>query len=171
LSAVAVAVCAIVVAPPTWTTTNEPSRLEACFTPRQNCTKFIIQQIARARSELLVQAYLFTSKPIIEAVCKAKSRQVTVKVLLDRTNELERYATTTARLNGCADVLVDDGVKIAHNKVLIIDRMDVITGSFNLTNAAIRNAENVFLVPDHPRIAEMFAGNFEERARGARPLR
>jgi phosphatidylserine/phosphatidylglycerophosphate/cardiolipin synthase-like enzyme len=54
---------------------------------------------------------------------------------------------------------------------MIIDRAHVITGSFNLTpTAAKRNAENVLLVTDDPKTAEAYAGNFHERAVGARPL-
>jgi hypothetical protein len=38
--------------------------LRACFTPGQNCTALIIEQINAAQSELLVQAYGFTSEVV-----------------------------------------------------------------------------------------------------------
>jgi len=47
--------------------------------------------------------------------------------------------------------LIDDRVSIAHNKGMMIDGRDVITGSFNFTGAAQeRNAENVLLVKGAP---------------------
>jgi len=170
-SAVAVVVCAFAVVP--WT--NDGSkRAKVCFTPGDDCTRFITQQIAKARSELLVQAYQFTLMPIVDAICEAKDRQVAVKVLLDRSNKKDKepYAATVARLEQCAEVLVDHGVQKAHNKILVIDRTHVITGSFNLTtSAATRNAVNVVLIPDDPEVAEAFAGNFFKRAKAPAPLK
>jgi hypothetical protein len=71
---------------------------------------------------LLVEAYYLTSKPIVQAICDAKDRRVVVSVVLDRSNEQDRYQETTKMLDRCADVLVDDKVRIHHNKVLVIDR-------------------------------------------------
>jgi phosphatidylserine/phosphatidylglycerophosphate/cardiolipin synthase-like enzyme len=66
-----------------------------------------------------------------------------VNVILDRVNEQDR-------LNHGIDPLIDDRVVIAHNKIMVIDDRNVITGSFNFTRAAQRNAENVlfFVIDD-----------------------
>jgi len=54
---------------------------------------------------------------------------------------------------------------IAHNKVMIIDRKKVITGSFNFTNAADnRNAENVLLIEDS-ELAATYIDNWKNRAK------
>ena len=46
---------------------------------------------------------------------------------------------------------------IAHNKVMIIDKKKVITGSFNFTKSAdTRNAENVLLIDDANIAAQYF---------------
>ena len=121
--------------------------LQACFTPGEDCTALIIREIDGAKSELLVQAYGLTSAPIIHALGRAKERGVEVKVILDRINEQKRYTAATYLKNHGIDVLIDDAVVIAHNKVVVIDRRNVITGSFNFTRAAhAKNAENVLLI-------------------------
>ena len=121
--------------------------LQACFTPGEDCTALIIREIDGAKSELLVQAYGLTSAPIIQALGRAKERGVEVKVILDRINEQKRYTAATYLKNHGIDVLIDDAVVIAHNKVVVIDRRNVITGSFNFTRAAqAKNAENVLLI-------------------------
>ena len=52
---------------------------------------------------------------------------------------------------------------IAHNKVIIIDKRKIITGSFNFTNAAdTRNAENVLLIED-VNIAQIYLQNWLSR--------
>jgi phosphatidylserine/phosphatidylglycerophosphate/cardiolipin synthase-like enzyme len=44
---------------------------------------------------------------------------------------------------------IDDKHAIAHNKIMIIDREIVVTGSFNFTKAAEeKNAENVLIIRD-----------------------
>jgi phosphatidylserine/phosphatidylglycerophosphate/cardiolipin synthase-like enzyme len=79
---------------------------------------------------------------------------VHVKVILDRVNEQKRYTGATYLGNHGIAPLIDDRVAMAHNKVMVIDHRDVITGSFNFTNAAQeRNAENVLLIIDDPPIA------------------
>ena len=66
--------------------------------------------------------------------------------------------------------MIDFQPAIAHNKVMVIDRRNVITGSFNFTTAAQkRNAENVLIILDDPAIAEAYAANWQRRGDAARP--
>jgi phosphatidylserine/phosphatidylglycerophosphate/cardiolipin synthase-like enzyme len=145
--------------------------LKPCFTPGQDCTALIVQQIDGAKSELLVQAYGFTSPTIIQAIGRAKERGVDVKVILDKTNAQKRYTGATYLTNHGIPVLIDDTVAIAHNKAIVIDGRAVITGSFNFTQAAqTKNAENVLLIEDAPALAEAYAANWSRRATVSRPL-
>ncbi len=148
------------------------AELTPCFTPGEDCTAFIARQIDGAKSELLVQAYTFSSAPIIQAIGRAKDRGVDVRVILDRVSEQQRYTGATYLQNHGISPLIDDLVSIAHNKVIVIDGRDVITGSANFTKAAqSRNAENVLLIKDSPTLAAAYAANWQRRAAVARPLR
>jgi phosphatidylserine/phosphatidylglycerophosphate/cardiolipin synthase-like enzyme len=64
---------------------SEPA-LRVCFTPSQDCTGLIVNEIAQAHSEILVQAYSFTSVPILSALKAAHDRGVDVKVIVDKTS-------------------------------------------------------------------------------------
>src|SRR5262245_14181339 len=66
--------------------------LAPCFTPGENCTGIIAQAIDRAVVSVLVQAYHFTSIPILHALTRAKGRGVEVRVILDRVNNQRRYS-------------------------------------------------------------------------------
>jgi phosphatidylserine/phosphatidylglycerophosphate/cardiolipin synthase-like enzyme len=154
------------------------SSISSCFVPGDDCTQFIVDAIALAERELLVQAYNFTSPDILEALGDAKAkRNINVRVLLDKSNEQKmdgklRYTGATYMANRGVSVLIDDRVAIAHNKVIIIDRLHVLTGSFNFTaNAQKRNAENVILVRDAPELARRYAEYWEQRATLSRPLK
>ena len=63
----------------------------------------LVREIDSAKSELLVQAYNFTSQPIIAAIGRAPERGVKVKVILNRVNEQHRY---TESRSVCRDLLV-----------------------------------------------------------------
>jgi phosphatidylserine/phosphatidylglycerophosphate/cardiolipin synthase-like enzyme len=146
--------------------------LHPCFTPGEDCTALIVRQVDGAKSELLVQGYVFTSALVIQAIGRAKDRGVSVKVILDRVNERSTYSGATYLVNHGIDPLIDDQVAIAHNKVLILDGQHVITGSFNFTKAAQeKNAENVLLISDDPILAAAYAANWYRREAVSRPAR
>jgi phosphatidylserine/phosphatidylglycerophosphate/cardiolipin synthase-like enzyme len=69
-------------------------------------------------------------------------------------------------------ILIDSKVAIAHNKVMVIDGKNIITGSFNFTKSAQdRNAENVLIILDEPIIAKKYIINWEKRAAESRVIK
>ena len=50
------------------------------FSPKGGCTEAIISEINQAKTEILVQAYSFTSAPIAKALVNAHKRGVKVQV-------------------------------------------------------------------------------------------
>ncbi|MDP1689660.1 MAG: phospholipase D family protein [bacterium] len=129
--------------------------------------------IRLGRSEILVQAYNYTSPPILQALANAKAGgKVDVRVILDKSNEQERYTGATFTHNHGIPVLIDNKVAIAHSKVIIIDEIHVLTGSFNFTRSAqARNAENVILIKNDPAIAKRYRENWQSRAGVSRAFR
>jgi len=150
---------------------SRPS-VETCFTPGMDCTGRIVTAIEAAKRQILVQAYGFTSCPIIEALVGAKRRNVDVRVLLDRTNEQKRYFGYIAYLLGeNIEPKIDDPPSgIAHKKTIVIDRHILISGSMNHTwKGQHRNVEVVyFFVGKSARADE---GNWWQREAGARALK
>lgn len=146
-------------------------RFDACFTPGADCTGMIVDRIADAQHQVLVQAYTFNSAPILTALSDATVRGIDVRVILDRSDEESaRSAARWLADHGIAP-LIDDQVGIAHNKVMVIDGGTVITGSFNFTRAAQdRNAENLLIVEGRPDLAGLYAANWQRRAAVSRPF-
>jgi phosphatidylserine/phosphatidylglycerophosphate/cardiolipin synthase-like enzyme len=67
-------------------------------------------------------------------------------------------------------VFIDYRPAIAHNKVIVIDRHIVVTGSYNFTAAAERiNTENVTII-DLSEVANRFLSNWESRLAVSRPF-
>lgn len=66
---------------------------DAYFSPHGGATEAIVNEITGAKSEFLVQAYLFTSKPIAKALVEAKKRGVKIGVVLDKSQRKEKYTS------------------------------------------------------------------------------
>lgn len=143
------------------------ARINACFTPDQDCAGLIVQAVNTAASSLHVMAYSFTSTEIAQALMNAKRRGVDVRVLIDRSQLHAPHSQLKALTNAGVPVLVDQVPGIAHNKILVIDGVSVVTGSFNWSTAAqARNAENVIWIKD-PQTAEIYLQNWRRREAGA----
>ena len=155
--------------PPVFETPNGP-RIQACFTPQHRCLPLLIAEIQKAQREILVQAYQLTSKLLSQALLEAHRRGVTVKILADKTQEATSHSTVLALHQNGIPVRIDYKPRIAHNKVILIDGKTLIGGSYNFsTGAEQANAENVFILKDHP-IIEAYQKNWKQRAQVSRPL-
>jgi phosphatidylserine/phosphatidylglycerophosphate/cardiolipin synthase-like enzyme len=117
------------------------------FSPGGGCTEAIVGELNRAKREILVQAYSFTSRPIAKALVDAYKRGVHTEIILDKSQRGEKYSAADFTAHMGIPTYIDATHGIAHNKVMIIDQETVITGSFNFTKAAEEsNAENVLII-------------------------
>ena len=163
LAALTVAFC-IVISPSITLPQEHPPTYnwEVYFSPYGGCTDAIIRELNKAKNTILVQAYSFTSAPIAKALLNAHKRGVKVEVILDKSQETQKYSSATFLYNAGIPVTIDAEHAIAHNKVMIIDGETVITGSFNFTKAAEENnAENLLVIHDK-RLADRYRKNWEE---------
>lgn len=143
----------------TWHSSNsETDKVNVCFTPPSGCGSLIAKEISKANQSIFVQAYGLTSRGIIQQLKEAYNRGVEVHVLLDGGNLSNNNSIYKELKVHGIDVGIDKMPGIAHNKVMIIDKRKVITGSFNFTtDADTRNAENVVLIDDADIAAKYLA--------------
>jgi phosphatidylserine/phosphatidylglycerophosphate/cardiolipin synthase-like enzyme len=140
-----------------------PAFVSVCFIPGGACADQIVDAIAQARSEVRVQAYGFSARPIIAALARARARGVDVAVILDKSDERRLCQTDAALLAAGVPVWIDRVSGIAHNKVIVIDRRVVIGGSYNYTaSAERRNVENVTII-ESEAVAARFLANWSAR--------
>lgn len=151
--------------------------VQAAFTPRDDIEGLIVDTIAAADQQVLVQAYLLSNKAITQALLTAHRRGVDVRVLADRDQLASQGYSRIPELHQAGiPVRLEVRYKSAHNKVIIIDaassRPVVITGSFNFTQTAQRgNAENMLVLRGHPELARAYAENWTRHASDALPYR
>ena len=144
-------------------------RTELYFSPKGGAEAAIVQAINQARRELCVLAYSFTSLPINAALEAAYQRKLRVIVILDRSQLAARGSKLRNLQEAGLPVFIDSTHAIAHNKVMIIDKRRIITGSFNFTRAAEeRNAENL-LIMDNKALSKRYMQDFERHLEHASP--
>ena len=141
------------------TLNNAPAKVY--FSPDGGATQAIVRELDNATLEILVQAYSFTSAPIAKALVDAHKRGVAVMAILDKSQRTEKYSAATFLTNARIPTYIDDAHAIAHNKIIVIDKQTVITGSFNFTRAAEeKNAENLLIIRSKD-LARLYRENWQ----------
>jgi phosphatidylserine/phosphatidylglycerophosphate/cardiolipin synthase-like enzyme len=108
-------------------------------------------------------------RPIAKALLDAHRRGVRVEVILDKSQRSEKYSSADFLANQGVPTMIDAEHAISHNKVMIIDKELVITGSFNFTKAAQKkNAENVLIIRDKA-LADRYSQNWQVHAQHSQP--
>ena len=140
------------------------------FSPHGRCMQLIKEAIMLANQRIFVHAYAFTSPVIAEELIKAHKRGIEVRILVDRSQLTAKGSQVNIVRKEAIPIAIDVVSGIAHNKVMIIDDLYVLTGSFNWSSAAAtRNAENLLLITDKD-INQLYTQNWQERAALARPI-
>lgn len=151
--------------PPIASTNTSHKSLSVCFTPNGACLPKVIKAISNASSSILILGYSFTSQPITKALIAAKNRGLKIRIVLDHSQRAQKSSKEAIQslITAGIDLKFDHSVKIAHNKVMIIDNAKVLTGSYNWTHSAeYKNAENIIFIESDP-IVKKYVEYFESR--------
>ena len=140
---------------------SECPNITVRFSPKGGVAQAISDNILHAQTDVYVQAFSFTSIPISNALIEMKKAGKTVVVILDKENVKDNRSVLASLYSNGVPVYIDDKHAIAHNKIVIIDRHIVFTGSYNFSNAAENsNAENSIEIADG-NIAQQYLTNWQ----------
>ncbi len=139
------------------------------FSPNGGAQDAIVKEINGAKNSIFVQAFAFTNQPIAKALVEAQRRGVDVYMILDKSNRTTKYSAADFTDHFGVETYIDDKHAIAHNKIMIIDKETVITGSYNFTKAAENsNAENLLVIRS-PMLADVYFGNWADHQKHSVP--
>lgn len=123
----------------------------------------ILRQIHRAKYSIKIAVAWLTDSTILNALAAKAKAGVAVELILSNVS-LKDFNLDPVVLKAAGGEVFTSGAadfregSIMHNKFAIIDYQTVITGSFNWTNQARRNEENIVVIND-----ELHAGIFAEK--------
>lgn len=147
-------------------------KVEFAFSPREGAQELVVRAIASSKHEIRMLAYALTSAPVVEALIAAKKRGVDVRVVADYKENVS--ADRSGKARAAMGALVTAGIEVRtisvypihHDKVVIVDRETVQTGSFNYTQAAAKsNSENVLVLWNNPQLAIGYLSHWERNWR------
>ena len=137
--------------------------IEICFAPESDCAAFAARAIDRAERQILVGAYgLTTGAGIVEALLRAHQRGVEVKLIADKTTPCGRNSGIDPLASAGVPIWIDHSARIAHAKIMVIDGILTLNGSYNWTRGAAANSEDLNLVAS-PAVAEAYAAHWRDR--------
>lgn len=132
-----------------------------------------------AQTSVDIAAYEFNNPVLTQAVLDAKARGVRVRVVTDNEDGLGDANTTLHQLEAAGiPIVTDERGALMHNKFVIIDSVEVWTGSWNYTvNDTYRNNNNALVLRSQRAVQnyqtefnEMFAeGRFGPTSRADTP--
>jgi phosphatidylserine/phosphatidylglycerophosphate/cardiolipin synthase-like enzyme len=134
--------------------------LDHCFSPKGGCTQMVIKAINSAHTEVRLMGYYITSRPIVMALIRAHERGLLVVVIADKSQQRIKNPLLELMRQNSIQVLIDSAHAIMHDKIVVIDSVEVLEGSFNFTNAAERNNAENMLVLQSPCLAKWYVENF-----------
>jgi phosphatidylserine/phosphatidylglycerophosphate/cardiolipin synthase-like enzyme len=140
------------------------SGLEYYF-PRagQHPDQELIGVINSASSTLDIAIYSITKDSIVQAIAAAKARGVTVRIISDKIESANKYqAQELAVLTGDGiPVKINHHSGLMHMKVTIADDSTVTTGSYNYTEAATDENDEVLVIIHDSTVAQNFDNEFQ----------
>ena len=116
------------------------------FSPNGGCEDQILYWIDRANSSIEILIYSFTLDSIGDALVEAHGRGVEVQVVFEVGQIIQSSEYWKLKEAGI-DVRNDTNSGYMHDKIMIIDGVIVLTGSFNYSeNAEETNNENLLVI-------------------------
>ncbi|MBN3776632.1 phospholipase D family protein [Burkholderia sp. Ac-20345] len=142
-------------------------QVEVAFSPDGGAESLVLRTIGEARQSIRMLAYSFTAPAVTRALITAKRRGVDVAVTVDARSNFEEDRSGRARAALGAIAYAGIPVRVVsvfpalHSKYLVVDSVTVETGSYNYSQQARFNAENVIVLRGDTRIADAYRKNWE----------
>ena len=149
--------------------------IETHFSPNRDGARPIqdawIRELGKATSSIRVAMYSFTLQPFKNALIEAKGRGIEVRVLADSTGLYFNDAPSCPAVDlynagiPIKGYVPLDSRNLLHDKFMLIDDSELITGSANFTTSAVQfNHENSIIIKalgDTPKFITSYRDQFE----------
>lgn len=132
----------------------------------ENIHKIILTYLRAAEKEIKVAVAWFTDPELFNELCKKAQQGIDIHIILinDQINcGLGKLNFVRLRnLGGRVDFLNIEKFNKMHHKFCVVDQKVVITGSYNWTNQARKNEENITVIEEHVQICQDYVDIFSK---------
>lgn len=134
--------------------------IDICFSPGNDCEQKIVDEINYAKSSIDVLAFSFTSFEIAQALVNASIRNVSVRVVFEKTR-ISSYSQFDYLNQSGVNVYYDGNKYTMHEKMFLIDNFTAILGSYNPTQNANKNNDENLIILKNKELAKDVNEEFE----------
>jgi len=130
---------------------EESSPMEVYFCPQDDCQGKLIELINKAESSIHCAFFDLNLLKVSKALAE-KSKTIDVKVIIDKDNDdglIQGIKTDTSRY-------------FMHNKFCIVDKKEILTGSFNPTERGNFKNNNNILILESKYLSQNYEDEFQE---------
>lgn len=136
--------------------------LETCYSPEGKCEQKLISVLNSSQKTLDIAIYSIDHTGIASAIISAKSRGVTIRMIVDKGQSKKKHSQVQALLKSKIPLKYGNVKGIMHNKYTIVDGAILETGSFNYkNNSSNDNAENQIYITDKS-VIKSYTENFDK---------
>lgn len=122
--------------------------------------KALLQKINHSTTSIYAALFEITDPLIIDALCKAKTNGIDVKLVLESERLHEQVKAKFEASN--IPIRLDNRKEFMHNKFFIFDSKAVWTGSYNITPREANLNNNNALYIESEEIASIYSAEFNE---------
>lgn len=122
--------------------------------------KALLQKINHSTTSIYAALFEITDPLIIDALCKAKTNGIDVKLVLESERLHEQVKAKFEASN--IPIRLDNRKEYMHNKFFIFDSKAVWTGSYNITPREAKLNNNNALYIESEEIASIYSAEFNE---------
>jgi len=132
------------------------------FSSRDNIAQAVLQAIRSTEKRITLALYGFNNRQFADELVKLARRDAAVQLKVDSAKSSEKKTGQLIQMLQSAGVRVQtvapDGRN--HNKFAVIDGSRVLTGSYNWTQKAESNWENLLII-DCPELAQRYEAEWD----------
>jgi phosphatidylserine/phosphatidylglycerophosphate/cardiolipin synthase-like enzyme len=123
----------------------------------------LINVINSANSSLDIAIYSLTKPDIVSAIAAAENRGVAVRIITDREQSGDKYQAKELLVlsNAGIPIKINSHQGLMHLKVTIADDKTVTTGSYNYTDEATYDNDEVLVIINDQNIAQNWDNEFQ----------
>ncbi len=136
--------------------------VEPFFMPHEGhkCLKSLYQDLRSAKEKICIASYWVTHSNIIMALIRARKRNVSIKIIFDRSSPNSATLEEVFRDTGLEFIESEIDSARMHHKFIIVDNNITWVGSANLTGTAFsKNYENMLRI-ESPETARRYLVDF-----------
>ncbi|HPO87585.1 MAG TPA: phospholipase D-like domain-containing protein [Candidatus Hydrogenedentes bacterium] len=151
--------------------TFQDAAVRCYFAPEDKIEDKIASEIRKTDKAIWVMAFSFTSYDLANELGRLSQRGVDVQVLLEKRNAATNESKDRYLISKGAKVYYDGNPDSMHHKVMVLDSVKVVTGSYNFSRAAEKeNDENVLII-ESSQVAQKYVEEFHRLIRSAKIVR